>query len=107
MQYRETVDPNSPAIVLLAPSGTAHPFYAEFGWVGGAGATIKLPSADTEWRQVGSGTLAIGQPVTLSYDNGEGLIFRRTIAVDDRYLFTIEDSVANKAPRRSRSIPTA
>ena len=53
MQYRETVDPTSPAIVLLAPSGSAHPFYAEFGWVGAAGATVKLPSADTEWRQEG------------------------------------------------------
>src|SRR5215510_7019697 len=32
VQYRETVDPNSPAIVLLSPSGSPHPFYAEFGW---------------------------------------------------------------------------
>jgi len=34
--------------------------------------------------------------VTLVYDNGEGLEFRRTIAVDDNYLFTIRDEVANK-----------
>ncbi len=32
IKYRETVDPNSPPIVLLAPSGSPHPFYAEFGW---------------------------------------------------------------------------
>ena len=37
MQYRETVNPKSPAIVLLSPSGTEHPFYAEFGWVRGGG----------------------------------------------------------------------
>ena len=42
-QYRETVDPKSPPIVLLSPSGSPHPFYAEFGWVGGAGAAVKLP----------------------------------------------------------------
>ena len=42
-QYRETVDPKSPAIVLLSPAGTEHPFYAEFGWVPGAGVTAKLP----------------------------------------------------------------
>src|SRR5262245_3227915 len=53
-QYRVTVDPNSPAVVLLSPSGTAHPFYAEFGWVGAAGATAKLPAADTVWQQEGS-----------------------------------------------------
>ena len=32
-QYRETVDPKSPPIVLLSPSGSPQPFYAEFGWV--------------------------------------------------------------------------
>jgi YidC/Oxa1 family membrane protein insertase len=96
IRYRETVDPKSPPIVLLAPSGSPHPFYTEFGWIAASGTTAKLPNADTLWRQQGSGTLAVGQPVTLTFDNGEGLEFRRTIAVDDKYLFTIEDSVANK-----------
>ena len=35
VQFRETVDPSSPAIVLYSPSGTADPYYAEFGWVAG------------------------------------------------------------------------
>src|SRR5262245_11838223 len=96
IKYRETVDPKSPAIVLLAPSGTAAPFYAEFGWVGGAGANLKLPNADTEWRQEGTGALQVGRPVTLVYGNGEGLEFRRTISVDENYLFTLRDSVTNK-----------
>ena len=95
VKYRETVDPNSPAIVLLAPSGTAEPFYAEFGWVAGPGASFKVPNAETEWRQEGSGALQIGRPITLVWDNGEGLEFRRTISVDDKYLFTLKDSVRN------------
>ena len=95
-KYRETVDPNSPIVVLLAPSGTAEPFYAEFGWIAGAGANLKLPNAETVWRQEGSGPLQVGHPVTLVYDNGEGLEFHRTFGVDDKYLFTIEDSVNNK-----------
>src|SRR5258707_40951 len=33
--------------------------------------------------------------VILKYDNGDGLTFRRTIAVDDRYLFTVKDDVTN------------
>src|SRR6185369_12714915 len=61
--YRETVDPASPAITLLSPSGTEHPFYAEFGWVGGAGVTAKLPGADTEWKQEGSGPLTAAHPI--------------------------------------------
>ena len=95
-QYRETVDPNSPAIVLLSPSGAPDAFYAEFGWVPASGTTAAMPGPDTVWKQEGSGALGIDHPVTLTYDNGEGLIFRRTIAVDDHYLFTIKDEVQNK-----------
>jgi YidC/Oxa1 family membrane protein insertase len=96
VKYRETVDPNSPAVVLLSPSGSPNPFYAEFGWSPPGGVTLKLPTFDTVWQQEGSGTLAVDRPVTLVYDNGEGLEFRRTIAVDENYMFTIKDAVANK-----------
>ena len=95
-RYRETVDPHSPAIVLLAPSGTPHPFYAEFGWVGGAGQKLAVPGPDTMWRQEGAGPLTPTHPITLVYDNGQGLTFRRTITVDDKYLFTLKDEVVNK-----------
>jgi YidC/Oxa1 family membrane protein insertase len=96
VKYHETVDPKSPAIVLLSPSGTAQPFYAEFGWVAAPGANVKVPGPDTEWRQEGTGALEVGKPVTLVWDNGEGVEFRRTISVDDKYLFTLKDSVTNK-----------
>jgi YidC/Oxa1 family membrane protein insertase len=96
IKYRETVDPKSPPIVLLAPSGSPHPFYSEFGWVVAAGTAAKAPTADTLWRQEGSGALTVEHPVTLVYDNGEGLEFRRTITVDNKYLFTLKDEVVNK-----------
>ena len=95
VQFRETVDPKSPAIVLYSPSGTAEPYYAEFGWVAAAGSTVKIPDQTTMWQQEGSGSLAPNSPVTLKYDNGDGLTFRRTISIDDRYLFTIKDDVTN------------
>ncbi len=96
-KYRETVDPNSPAIVLLAPRSSPHPFYAEFGWVATGTTKAKAPGADTVWKQEGTGTLGVGKPVTLTYDNGEGLTFRRVISVDDKYMFTVEDTVENKS----------
>jgi YidC/Oxa1 family membrane protein insertase len=94
-QFRETVDPKSPAIVLFSPSGTATPYYAEFGWVAASGSTVRIPDQNTLWQQEGSGNLTPGSPVTLKYDNGDGLTFRRTIAIDERYLFTIKDDVTN------------
>ncbi len=95
-QYHETVDKSSPPIVLLEPSSAPNPFYAEFGWVGAAGSNVKVPNPDTVWTRQGSGSLGVDRPVTLVYDNGEGLEFRRVINVDDKYLFTIQDQVVNK-----------
>lgn len=95
-QYRETVEPKSPAIVLLSPVGSPHPFYAEFGWVGGAGTPVKVPDSNTVWTQQGSGALGPGKPVTLTWDNGEGLEFRRVLTIDDKYLITVDNQVANK-----------
>ncbi|MFL6813328.1 MAG: membrane protein insertase YidC [Bradyrhizobium sp.] len=95
VQFRETVDPTSPAIVLYSPSGTANPYYAEFGWVAASGSTVRIPDQNTVWQQEGSASLTPSTPVTLKYDNGDGLTFRRTISIDDRYLFSIKDDVSN------------
>ena len=94
--YRETTDPNSPPIVLLSPSGAPDAFYAEFGWVPASGSNEPVPGPDTVWRQEGSGALGVDRPVTLTYDNGHGLLFRRTVSVDEHYMFKIQDGVQNK-----------
>ncbi|MFK5598826.1 membrane protein insertase YidC [Methylobacterium sp. HMF5984] len=91
--YHETVDDKSPEIVLLSPAGTEAPYYAEFGWVGAAAGP--LPTNDTVWTADGR-TLGVNMPVTLSWDNGAGLVFKRILAVDDKYMFTVRDEVENK-----------
>jgi YidC/Oxa1 family membrane protein insertase len=96
-QFRETVEKDSPEIIQFSPSGAPEAYYAEFGWVPATGTTAPLPGADTVWKQEGSGVLGVDHPVTLSFDNGAGLVFKRTIAVDDRYLFTLKDTVENKS----------
>jgi YidC/Oxa1 family membrane protein insertase len=95
LDYHETVDPKSPNIVLLSPSGSHDPFYAEFGWVNGAGGNAKLPDADTVWSAASTAPLSPDRPLVLSWNNGEGLLFKRTIAVDRIYMFTITDEVEN------------
>jgi YidC/Oxa1 family membrane protein insertase len=93
--YRETVDPKSPNIVLLSPAGSPHPFYVETGFIAPAGSNVALPKGDTVWTS-DSDTLTSAKPVTLSWDNGQGVTFRRLISVDDQYMFTVKDSVENK-----------
>ena len=96
-QYRETVDPTSPIITLLSPAGAADAYYAEEGWVPVAGSTIAVPDAQSQWTIEGdASTLTVATPVTLAWDNGAGLIFRRTISVDDHYLFTVRQTIENR-----------
>ena len=92
-QYRETVAKDSPPVELLRPEGAQHAQFAEFGW---AGANVPgLPTAATVWTQTQGSTLAPGAPITLQTSNGAGLTFTRQIAVDDRFMFTLTDTVAN------------
>ncbi len=96
VKYHETVDPTSPNVVLLSPSNSPHPYFAEYGWVPQGGAAPKLPDRDTLWSVEGSPTLTPSTPVTLTWDNGQGLLFKRTVSVDDDYLFKIVDAVENR-----------
>ncbi len=95
-RYRVTVDPASASVTLFSPSGTRDAFYAEHGWVGDGTANHKLPAADSIWSVESGSKLTPRTPVTLKWDNGEGLIFRRTISVDEDYMFTVLQEVENK-----------
>jgi YidC/Oxa1 family membrane protein insertase len=94
VRYRETTDPNSPNITLLSPAAGPGAYYAEFGWVAGGDSTLVLPGADTAWQADGT-SLTPDHPVTLRWDNGQGLRFTRRFALDDGSMFTITDRVEN------------
>jgi YidC/Oxa1 family membrane protein insertase len=91
--YRETIDPNSANITLFSPVGAPEPYWAETGFVTDAPG-VKTPNRQTLWS-ADSTTLTAAKPVTLTWDNGAGLKFKRVVAVDDKYMFTVHDSVEN------------
>ncbi len=92
-RYRQTTDKASPPVELLRPAGAENAFFTLFGWSGqNLGA---MPGQDTVWTAAPGQTLRPGSPVTLTYDNGAGLVFNRTIAVDADAMFTVTDSVRN------------
>jgi YidC/Oxa1 family membrane protein insertase len=97
VKYHETVDPKSPNVVLLSPNNSAHPYFAEFGWVPAAGSNVKVPDRDSLWQAQGAGTLTPATPVTLAWDNGAGIVFKRTVSIDENYMFKIVDEVENKS----------
>ncbi|MGD9540368.1 membrane protein insertase YidC [Methylocystis sp.] len=97
--YRETVDPSSPIITLLSPEDAPGAYYAELGYLTAETENAPvLPNTETLWT-ADSDRLTETSPVTLTWDNGQGLVFKRVISVDDEYLFTVKDSVENKADK--------
>src|SRR5579884_1663951 len=105
--YHDTVDPKSPEVVLLEPTGTKDPYFAEFGWIAGsAGETVKLPGPQTVWSTADA-VLTPSHPVTLTWDNGQGLVFTRRLAIDQDYMFTVEQAVRNTTGAPVSLIPYA
>lgn len=94
--YRETLDEGSPTVTFLSPRGEPNAFYALYGWAPGAGLTLDdVPGANTVWAlEIGS-KLTETAPITLKWDNGNGLVFRREISIDENYMFDVQQSVEN------------
>jgi YidC/Oxa1 family membrane protein insertase len=93
--YRETIEPNSKLVRLLEPRADPQPYYVQFGWSAAPGTTAKLPTSDTVWTATGE--IGVNKPVTLSWDNGEGLLFEIQVALDENYLFTVNQRVRNSS----------
>ena len=94
--YREQKEEDSPNIVMLNPRNTEHPYFAEFGWTQDSNGTVKLPDSDAVW-QTDHTRLTTDSPVTLTWDNGEGIVFKRKISLDENFLFTTEQTLENKS----------
>ncbi len=91
--YHEEVSTTSPLVNLLRPEGVTDAYFASQGWVG---ANLPgLPDDNTVWTLASPGSLTPDHPVRLTYASPGGLTFTRTIAVDDKSMFTITDTAAN------------
>ncbi|NQV84340.1 MAG: membrane protein insertase YidC [Rhodospirillales bacterium] len=100
--YRETLEADSKEIVMLTPKGDKNAYFAEFGWVAVGGQAT--PGPDTLW-QANAKTLGLDAPVTLTWDNGQGLKFLRTFSVDKNFMFTIYQQVVNTGAKAATLHP--
>jgi YidC/Oxa1 family membrane protein insertase len=91
VDYKETIAKDSAPIRLLSPAGAPEAYFAGFGWRADG---LQPPSPDTVWR-ASAAVLAPGKPVTLEAVNAAGQRFRIGIAVDDKYMFTVTQTVLN------------
>ncbi len=89
--HRQMVDRDSGPVRLLSPDGTPLQHFAQFGWVGEG---VAVPGPDTVW-QVEGGPLTQQSPVTLRWDNGQGQLFTLRFTVDQFYMVSVAQTVAN------------
>jgi YidC/Oxa1 family membrane protein insertase len=85
--------------ILLSPKNSDFPRYVEHGWVPDGETKIAVPDSDTLWRAEGNAKLTVGNPITLVWDNGQGVRFERTYTIDKDYLITVNQKVVNNSGR--------
>ncbi len=103
--YYTTVE-KSENVVVLSPAGGPFPRYLEYGWVA-QGQNVRTPASDTVWQVQGNSKLTADAPVTLIWNNGQGLRFEKTISLDDSYGFSVEQRVVNNTGREVTLYPYA
>ena len=91
VRQTETINSDAAPVRLLSPAGAKGSYFGQFGW---SGQGVAVPDANSVWT-ASAQVLTPGKPVTLSWTNPTGQRFEQVIAVDDGYLFTIRQRVAN------------
>ena len=104
--YFEDLSEESDYVKLLSPKGTKKSYYAEHGWLKSNNSKVKLPNENTIWKSDNS-EINPNSSTTLTWDNGEGIIFQRTIKLDKEYMFEITQTVINKSDKDINLYPYA
>jgi YidC/Oxa1 family membrane protein insertase len=104
-KYHDTVDPKSANVVLLSPQGFDGGYVADFGWQDADGKTVIGPQ--TVWQASAGTTLSSTSPITLTTDIGGGITVKRTVSVDDAYMFKVRDEIANASGKDLALRPAA
>ena len=94
-EYRETLDPTSDFITYLNPLGSQDAYYLDTGWVS-PDSTIELPNNKSVWKADKS-SIAINDPVKLTWQNSQNIIFEKIITLDEHYLFSVDQRVINNS----------
>ena len=105
-KYNETIK-NDEKVTYLNPSETEDGYYIETGWAASNLKKTKLPNTETIWAVKGNNKLSVNNPVELEWDNKSGLLFRKKIELDDKFLFRITQEIKNKSNEKIELYPYA
>lgn len=105
LRYNRTLN-SAGKFPLLSPARSEYPKYVEFGWVASE-TSMKLPDKNSLWRAAAGNALTPDTPVTIHWDNGQGLRFERKIEIDDGYMMTVTQRAINDGDARVVLFPYA
>ena len=97
---------NEDKVVFLNPKEIADGYYVETGW-SSIGNKVKVPNIETQWSVKGNKLLNQNNSVTLIWNNGEGIIFKKIVSLDDKFLFKIKQEVQNNTKKDLELYPYA
>ena len=95
--YTETLDGKN-KITLLNPKKYSEGYFVETGWVSSS-KNIELPNSNTNWKVEGNNKLTPGNPVTLVWNNNQGISFKKKIKIDEKFLFSIDQIITNQSEK--------
>jgi len=94
-------------VIFLNPKNSEEGYYIETGWASSGNNKLKLPLDNTIWKVKNNSTLTPGNPISLEWDNGEGLVFTKKIELDDNFLFKITQNIKNNSNKSFQFFPYA
>ena len=95
--YTETLEGKN-KITLLNPKKFGEGYFVETGWVSSS-KNIDLPNSNTIWKVEGNNKLTPSEPITLVWDNNQGISFKKKIKIDEKFLFSIDQIITNKSKK--------
>ena len=92
-KFKKTQD-GEENVILLNPRKSKDGYYVETGWAI-SNKNIDVPNSKSIWTVEGNKKLTINTPIKLVWSNDQNLKFEKEISIDDKYLFTIKQSIKN------------
>lgn len=102
--YNKILDSKN-KIQLLNPASINEGYTFNTGWA--TKSDVRTPNSNTEWKVDGSKTLTPSNPVKLFYVNDKNIRFEREITIDNKYLFSVKQTVINQSDISFKLYPYA
>ncbi len=94
-KFNKTTDKDSDYVQLFNESS----YWVDAGWLAPRGAEFILPNEESLWKlESQNSILSPTSPISISWNNGQGLKFIQTYSVDNNYLFSFKQEVENSSP---------